>query len=385
MTTTASDRTGLDPSSEPRCPPIALDLFAGAGGLSRGLVAAGFEVVAGVDNWGPAVRSYAENFDHPVLDRDLATVGAEDLAAELDLVPGQLDLVAGGPPCQGFSIQRIGADADRRNELILSFADYVAGLQPRMFVMENVLGLLGKRGMALASVFAGRLTRAGYEVEFERVNVAEYGVPQLRRRVLFYGWLRDEPPRFRLPAGDLREGQFRSVWGAIGDLPSPPLDCTPDPGDTLHRRMRLSALNLQRLSMIPPGGGFEHLPRDLRVDCHRDGPERIGHRYVYGRLHPEEPAGTITARFDSFTRGKFAHPFEDRNITLREGARLQTFPDDHVFVGTQEEIAALIGNSVPPLFAAQVAKAAAAYLAGDDLNEAAQAAVWAPVNSGRAA
>jgi DNA (cytosine-5)-methyltransferase 1 len=385
VTTTASDRTGLDPSTE--LPPslTALDLFSGAGGFSRGLAAAGFDVVAGVDNWGPAVRSYAENFDHPVLDRDLATVGVDGLAAALDLVPGQLDLVAGGPPCQGFSIQRIGADADARNDLILSFADHVAGLRPRMFMMENVPGLLGKRGIALAGVFASRLTRAGYEVKFERVSVAEYGVPQLRRRVLFYGWLRDERPHFRLPAGDLQEGQFRSVWSAIGDLPSPPPDCTPDLRDALHRRMRLSPLNLRRLSMIPPGGGFEHLPPDLRVACHREGPERIGHRYVYGRLHPEEPAGTITARFDSFTRGKFAHPFEDRNITLREGARLQTFPDDHVFVGTQEEIAALIGNSIPPLFAARVAKAAGAYLAGEDRDKAARAALWPSVNNGRAA
>ena len=112
--------------------------------------------------------------------------------------------------------------------------------------------------------------------------------------------------------------------------------------------MRLSARNLERLKHIPPGGGFESIPIDLRVDCHKSGAARIGHRYVYGRLAPDRPAATITAHFDSFTRGRFAHPWEDRNISLREGARLQAFPDDYVFVGTQEEVAAQIGNAIPP-------------------------------------
>lgn len=104
---------------------------------------------------------------------------------------------------------------------------------------------------------------------------------------------------------------------------------------------------------------MEDLPVDLRVNCHKNGADRIGHRYVYGRLAPERPAGTITARFDSFTRGKFGHPKDPRNITLREGARLQSFPDEFRFVGTQEEIAAQIGNAVPPLLAESLARAAA--------------------------
>jgi hypothetical protein len=127
----------------------------------------------------------------------------------------------------------------------------------------------------------------------------------------------------------------------------------------------MSELNAERLRHIPPGGGMEHLPVELRVNAHKNGAHKIGHRYVYGRLAPDEPAGTITARFDSFTRGKFAHPFEDRNITLREGARLQTFPDDFRFEGTQEEIAALIGNAVPPLLAERIGRAMARHLQGD--------------------
>src|SRR6185436_18146634 len=148
-----------------------------------------------------------------------------------------------------------------------------------------------------------------------------------------------------------------------------------------HRRTRLSALNLARLQHIPPGGGMEDLPIQLRADCHRDGPDKIGHRKVYGRLDPEAPAATITARFDSFTRGRFAHPFEDRNITLREGARLQTFPDTFAFKGTQEEIAALIGNSVPPRLAKEVGTALAAFLRRADTiatEGRRPGAVWSP-------
>jgi DNA (cytosine-5)-methyltransferase 1 len=343
-------------------PVTAIDLFAGAGGLSLGLTSAGFEVVGAVDNWRPAAESYTTNFSHPFLEIDLGTTSGPKLCSLLGIAPGEVDLVAGGPPCQGFSIQRIGRDLDARNHLIITFAEQVVALQPRMFVMENVPGLLGKRGAALAEQFSAQLEEAGYGVRSERVNTAAFGVPQLRRRVLIYGWRRDSVAPFQPPEGSVREDEFHTVWSAIGNLHSPPADFTPQASDPLHRRMRMSELNLRRISMVPPGGGFEHLPRALRVACHRDGPERIGHRNVYGRLHPDQPAGTLTARFDSFTRGKFAHPFEDRNITLREGARLQTFPDDHVFVGTQEEIAALIGNSVPPLFASHIATAALSHL-----------------------
>jgi DNA (cytosine-5)-methyltransferase 1 len=125
------------------------------------------------------------------------------------------------------------------------------------------------------------------------------------------------------------------------------------------------------LRRIPEGGGFEDLPVDLRVNCHKQGAARIGHRNVYGRLAAGRPAATITARFDSFTRGKFGHPSEDRSITLREGARLQTFPDEFKFLGTQEQIAALIGNAVPPLLAETLGRAlAGSLLRGKEGSEA---------------
>jgi DNA (cytosine-5)-methyltransferase 1 len=273
--------------------------------------------------------------------------------------PEEIDLVVGGPPCQGFSIQRIGEDKDTRNNLVLTFGQLVAEFHPRMFLMENVPGLLGKRGQALTAAFQEELSKAGYEVEAIVVNAAAYGVAQIRRRVIFAGWRRGEP-RLMIPAPRLSEGEYVSVWEAIGDLPPPPKDL--NSSDPLHKRSRLSPLNQRRIELIPPGGGMEDLPVDLRVNCHKNGAGRIGHRYVYGRLSPDKPAGTITARFDSFTRGKFGHPKEPRNITLREGARLQSFPDEFKFTGTQEEIASQIGNAVPPLLAETLAHAAAASL-----------------------
>jgi DNA (cytosine-5)-methyltransferase 1 len=205
----------------------------------------------------------------------------------------------------------------------------------------------------------------GYAVESVMVNAAEYGVPQVRKRIFYYGWQESRVPRFRFPAATHSDAEFRTVWDAIGNLP-PPRDTreAETGGDPLHWRMKLSALNVERLHLIPPGGGFESLPVNMRVNCHKRGAAKIGHRYVYGRLAPDRPSSTITARFDSFTRGKFGHPHEDRNLTLREGARLQTFPDDFVFTGTQEDIAALIGNAIPPLLAAAIGFAIFKHLGG---------------------
>lgn len=332
----------------------AVDLFCGAGGLSLGLEKAGIEVICGVDNWSTATDTYSVNFDHPALTMDVACLTARDILRFAGAQGRTVDLVVGGPPCQGFSIQRIGADVDGRNNLVLEFARLVVEFRPKLFLMENVPGLLGRRGRPLASAFTVKLSAAGYRVKSILLNARDYGVPQSRRRVFFYGWP-EGGQELNFPEPTHGSSDYITVWDAIGDLPSPPEEFTPQPGDALHRRTRLSPLNLKRLEHIPPGGGMEDLPEHLRVACHRNGANLIGHRYVYGRLAPEKPSATITARFDSFTRGKFGHPYENRNITLREGARLQSFPDSFKFVGNQEPIAALIGNAVPPVLASVLA------------------------------
>lgn len=339
----------------------AIDLFCGAGGLSLGLTRAGFKVLVAIDSWKLAVETYARNFSHPVVQGDLGNMTGNAVLKLAGVAKGSVDLVVGGPPCQGFSIQRIGPDEDSRNSLVLAYGRLVRDIRPRMFLMENVPGLMGKRGSLQLKALLSEMNAAGYQTATHVVNAADYGVPQLRKRVVITGSLRGVGC-FELPLPQLLPEEYQTVGQALLDLPPPAPPGSSSAIDPLHRETRLSALNKERLRHIPPGGGMEDLPIQMRVECHKEGAAKIGHRNVYGRLSADRPAGTITARFDSFTRGKFAHPSEHRNITLREGARLQSFPDSFVFAGNQEDVAAQIGNAIPPKMAEALAKAAAAAL-----------------------
>lgn len=331
--------------------PTAIDLFCGAGGLSLGLQSAGFNIVGAFDAWEPAVRSYRQNFrHHPCFLEDVATLTSERLG-QLGL-PSEVDLVAGGPPCQGFSIQRIGADEDARNDLVLDFVRVAAAMRSKVFLMENVTGLLGARGRDVLSRFEEIAQRFGYEVKTKVLNAADFGLPQLRKRVFVIGIRHDVSGDFVFPEPNVLRHQ--TVAEALAGLPPPAEERCTLPADPLHIVTPLSPLNRRRIQAVPPGGGFEDLPLELRSNCHRAGAERIGHRAVYGRLHPDKPAGTITAMFDSFTRGRFGHPFEHRNLTLREGARLQGFPDDYAFAGSKREMTKQIGNAIPPPLAKAV-------------------------------
>jgi DNA (cytosine-5)-methyltransferase 1 len=340
---------------------VAIDLFSGAGGLSLGLEAAGFQIAGAFDAWRPAVDSYRQNFpSHPCFLEDVEKLTTARLN-ELQM-PDEPDLVAGGPPCQGFSLQRIGSNEDTRNDLILAFGRVVIGCRARMFMMENVRGLLGARGKVVLARFREMMEKAGYSLASEILDAANFGVPQHRQRVFLVGWRQDVGERFVFPTPTVQSST--SVRDALEDLPRPNLPGSGQSRDLLHVETPLSPLNRRRIEIVPPGGGFEDLPMELRANCHKVGAARIGHRSVYGRLHPDRPAGTITAMFDSFTRGRFGHHSEPRNLTLREGARLQSFPDSHVFVGSKREIVKQIGNAIPPPLAAAMARAIATTLQG---------------------
>lgn len=343
--------------------PLAVDLFCGAGGLSLGLEAAGFSIVGAFDTWAPAVRSYRHNFpQHPCFTDDVAELDAARLS-ELG-IPSEVDLVAGGPPCQGFSIQRIGDDIDSRNDLVLDFIRVAGLLRAKMFVMENVTGLLGIRGKEVFSRLVKLAEDSGYRVEAKVLNAADFGLPQIRKRVFVVGQKIELSESFLFPRSSV--SRHRTVAEGLAGLPPPAEKDEQSHSDPLHILSPLSPLNRQRIEIVPPGGGFEDLPLELRSNCHKAGAEKIGHRSVYGRLHPDRPAGTITAMFDSFTRGRFGHPIEPRNLTLREGARLQGFPDEHRFFGTKREITKQIGNAIPPPMAEAVARALRVALEGGD-------------------
>jgi DNA (cytosine-5)-methyltransferase 1 len=334
----------------------AVDLFCGAGGLSLGLQRAGFEVAAAVDNDAWATATYRRNLGDHVLQRSLTELTPKVLMRTAGLQQGDCDLLAGGPPCQGFSVQRRGDDKDSRNALVLTYLRFVTELMPRFFLMENVEGLASRRGREFLDTLIQKTSRLGYHVQTAKLNAVDYGIAQERTRLFVIGERTTGTPLFNFPERTHRFGTYRTVRDAIGDLPRPPIDGSPHPTVPNHfQEGRLSATNLARIRCVPEGGGRDDLPRRLQLACHRDNPTHR-HKDVYGRLAWDLPSGTITARFDSFTRGRFGHPEQDRSITCREGARLQTFPDDFIFLGNREEVARQIGNAVPPVLAETVGK-----------------------------
>jgi len=322
----------------------AIDLFCGAGGFSLGLRNAGFELRGALDNDRRAVETYVHNFGPIGFNADATTFQISDFGPLEDLT-----VVVGGPPCQGFSIQRRGTRDDVRNRLVQVFLDMALSLRPRFFVMENVLGLVSKHGKEFQEYVEREAAAAGYHCHSSKLNAAAYGVPQVRWRALIVGErLDDSKAYFKFPTPSHPEDSFATVRDSIGDLPSPPSNGAPHQDVLNHfRESRLSPTNLARIRCIPEGGGREHLPLHLELPCHVSN-RKHRHLDTYGRLAWDKPSVTITARFDSFTRGRFGHPTEDRTITLREGARLQSFPDSFKFFGNREEVARQIGNAVPP-------------------------------------
>ncbi len=332
-----------------------IDAFAGAGGMSLGLERAGFELALAFDLDLCAVATMRKN--HPGRENcihvaDINTLLDNSTLRDFGITPGAVDLVTGGPPCQGFSIQRtIGDDADDRNDLVIRFMEFVALVKPRCFLMENVPALGGTRGKAILDKALQYIASQGYLTDSKVLDAADFGVPQRRRRRFILGE-RTDTPFMSVALPDPPKTRIRTtVRDAIGHLPEPPLDGSDHPDFPNHRRDLLSPQNLERIAALKPGQGRQHLPDALLAECHKRSPAEIGHRNVYGRMSWDEPSPTITARFDSFTRGQFGHPEQDRTISLREGAVLQTFPLEYVFIGNKVEIARQIGNAVPPTLA----------------------------------
>ena len=346
--------------------PKAIDAFCGAGGLTIGLQRAGFELVASFDLDPVSVATLSNNPDtisHNAFVADVRNMLNGKLLAIAGIKQGELDLLAGGPPCQGFSVQRtIGGDNDSRNLLVDDYGDLILEVLPKYFLIENVPGIGGPRGREVLARFADRMRLAKYDLTEKVIDAQHYGVPQRRRRYIMIG-----KSTLSGAAGDFNwpqpiKGAPPTVRSAIGDLPSLGSEGIEHPSIPNHRADRLSELNRRRIQSISEGQGRTSLPDELLADCHKVSAEIVGHRGVYGRMAWDQVAPTITARFDSFTRGKFGHPSELRSISLREGARLQTFPDNYVFFGSKVEVARQIGNAVPPILAEALGKSIVAAL-----------------------
>ena len=335
----------------------AIDLFCGAGGLTLGLRRAGWAVVAGVDV-DDAVRETYEKNNPGVrfVSADIRSVSDQESRTLAGAVPPTELLLAGCAPCQPFSKQR-RAGLRRHGDAILlgQFARLVRALEPTVVLMENVPGIATVPGFSSFRRFLKTLLDSGYRCDHGILNARDFGVPQHRRRYVLLASRCGSPT---LPSrADADRPKHPTVRAAIERFP--PIGAgDEDPSTPNHCAAGLSSTNLRRIRKTPPDGGSRRdWPDHLRLDCHRKTP---GFSDVYGRMWWDRVAPTLTSRCNSLSNGRFGHPEQDRAISLREAAALQTFPDDYEFFGAKNRIAQWIGNAVPVSFAEALGRAAMA-------------------------
>lgn len=329
--------------------PIAIDLFCGCGGLTRGLRDAGFRVLGAIDNDVYALEAYRANHGGvQVWSSDIRRVSAAQVRRSLKLRKGQLDLLAGCPPCQGFSSVRTLNGSrrieDRRNDLLFDFLRFVRALRPRAVMLENVPGLAAD---ARFDRFVTNLRSLKYRVEHRVVNAADHGVPQRRKRLIVLARAKDGDIAFPAP-----DPNVVTVREAIGGLPAAGRS-----GDPLHDAPEKRSQKVAELIALVPkdGGSRSDLPKRMRLKCHQD---VDGFYDIYGRMAWDDVAPTITSGCGNPSKGRFLHPIHNRAITLREAAVLQGFPLGYKFPREvkKERVSLMIGNALPPpLIAAHAA------------------------------
>lgn len=336
--------------SEPSLKPIALDLFCGSGAVTLGLKQAGFKVIGAIDFDAGACRTYRAN--HPevrLLEIDIRQADPEAFA---DLILDKLDLLVVCAPCQPFSSQNRHKNVnDARNSLVEESRKFIVRFSPSLVFLENVPGLASSD---IFSDFTKWLRDVeGYEVaEPMRVDASELGVPQRRTRMILVA---AKGVSLKTATEIARTGR-KTVEETIKNLPVPPIGRSSAGADPLHYARQHSPLNIERLQHIPiDGGGRESLPYHLQLACHRD-KKKSSFSDTYGRMKWGDVAPTLTTGCTDITRGRFAHPVQNRAITLREAARIQSFPDEYIFKGNASQVATQIGNAVPPEMMRRIAK-----------------------------
>jgi DNA (cytosine-5)-methyltransferase 1 len=327
---------------------VALDLFCGCGGLTLGLKRAGFKVVGAVDCDPLAIETYCKNHKEVMVwHRDIRSLTVTEVKKKLGLRKGELDLLAGCPPCQGFSsIRTLNGSRkikDPRNDLLSEFLRFVRGLRPKAVMLENVPGLAADRRF---SGFRAELEALDYHVDHRILDAADYGVPQRRRRLILLGG-RVEPIDFAPPSQ-----KHRTVFDAIGSLPRPEL--SKDPLHKVSEQRSHRIMNL--IKLIPKDGGSRgDLSLRYQLPCHK---RCDGFKDIYGRMAWYDVAPTITGGCLNPSKGRFLHPEQNRAITLREATLLQGFPRGYVLSLRRGRFAAaeMIGNALPPGFVKRHAK-----------------------------
>ncbi|MEQ9567670.1 MAG: DNA cytosine methyltransferase [Pseudomonadales bacterium] len=355
----------------------AVDLFCGAGGLSEGFRQAGFHVLAGNDVVESAGKTYlATHAEAKFLSGPIQSISAPDMMAAAGLAPGELDVLIGGPPCQAYSVYNHQRGVhDDRADLFREYLRLVDGMKPKWVVMENVTGITSIANGTVVDTIRVELDRLGYRVDYAVLKAEEYGVPQERRRIFFIGTRTDAPILLPQPTHGPRLEPFTTIWDAIGDLP--PVDNGEDPGVIKyaatpscwfqryvrgnavtvqnHAAPKLGKVNLERMHHIPQGGSWRDIPFDL-LPAGMKRAKRSDHTKRYGRMTPDGLSCTILTKCDIHW-GAYIHPIQNRAITVREAARLQSFPDWFEFQGSKTDQYVQVGNAVPPLLGRKVAEA----------------------------
>jgi DNA (cytosine-5)-methyltransferase 1 len=387
-----------------------IDLFAGAGGLSEGLAEAGFRGIFANEIVPDYAQTYRKNHsDTEVEEADIRSLDPVAIREKLGLQREELDLLAGGPPCQGFSINApVRSILDERNHLFKEYLRFVDAFAPRAVLIENVPGLVSfEDGLTLQAILDS-LAELGYGANVRILGAAYYGVPQMRWRTIVIGVRGKtlpaeafpEPayhapirPNFtatfngkslvKMPAPET-DAKFITVHNALGDLPplengergAPIKEYAHSPECAYQQRSRtgsagilnheapcLSAINLRRLQFIKPGNNWTAIPDEL-LPKGMQRARKSDHTKRYGRVDPNGLASTILTKCDPHW-GAYFHYSQDRTFTVREAARIQSFPDNFVFTGAQARQFAQVGNAVPPLLACAVGLSIKSVLEGE--------------------
>jgi DNA (cytosine-5)-methyltransferase 1 len=360
----------------------AIDLFCGAGGTGVGFIDAGYNILGALDNDANAAQTYSNNLGIKVLEEDIREVDPNWLRNQLGLGVGKLGVLAGCPPCQGFSrIRNKHGASDERNSLVLRYSSFVEEFKPKFALFENVPGLTrSTHGKRYYQQLLSALRALNYNPREFLLDAADFGVPQRRRRVIVVAGRDNVMPPPIVPTHGhpssvevLRGG--RKPWVTVREAIRhyPPLQAGEKSASIPNHVAARTGMSvrgkrvLEFIKRIPKDGGSRHdLPRNEWLKCHK---HVNGFKDVYGRLGWDVPSNTMTGGCTNPSKGRFVHPTQHRALTPREAATLQSFPDSFVFYGAR--IAQQIGNAVPPMLARAVADALAPLLASNE---------WPPVN-----
>lgn len=326
---------------------IAVDFFCGAGGMTAGLNKAGIRAVLGIDLDSSVKDSYELNNPYSTfLSSDISKPNLKVINSMLKVYPKSKIVFAACAPCQPFSSANKLKGKDSRKDLLLEFAKHVKRHKPTAIIIENVPGMLTK-GKTILDNFNQVLSEIGYQVQSggKVIDAKDFGVPQTRRRLILLA-ARGKEVAYPAPThGRDRGRKYRTVRQAIGHLP-------PIAAGEVHKTIpnhvarNLSKVNQDRLCSIPKDGGSRtSWPENLWLECHKT---HSGHKDVYGRMKWDAPGPTLTCKCNSISNGRFGHPEQDRAMSLREAAYLQSFDSNYIFYGDAAPVAVQIGNAIPP-------------------------------------